>query len=174
MTNRLCVDGTLIEAGEQSLKALKDRGLKAITAESCTAGLVAAILSQAKDAGVHLEGGFVVYSKAQKTKSLGVSRLVLNAEGAVNAKVAELMTTGALASSDADIALAITGVLGPSEDEDGNPVGLVFIATQRRGDSARVQRFDHGPDDAELLRRRVILDALSCLRDAARQANGES
>jgi nicotinamide-nucleotide amidase len=73
------------------------------------------------------------------------------------------MLEGALNHSPADIALAVTGVLGPDPDEDGNPVGLVFIAAGRRGCGAQVQRREYEHQSPDVLRRRVVVDALALL-----------
>jgi len=115
------------------LTLLKRSGLSVVTAESCTAGLLAKTLSDAPGAAEHLAGGFVTYTKAQKAKALGVSPRLLRNKGAVCSEVASALTRGALARSSADVAVAITGVAGPDPDEDGNPVGLVVIGVCRRG-----------------------------------------
>lgn len=104
-----------------------------VTAESCTGGLIAAALARAEGASEVLHGGFVVYTKEQKAKALGVSRTLLAREGAVNGTVARQLADGARRRSSATLALAITGVLGPAPDDDGNPVGLIFFAISRRG-----------------------------------------
>jgi len=96
-----------------------------VTAESCTAGkLAAALLSEAPGAAERLHGSFVTYTKANKTKSLGVSAALLQRRGAVCREVAVAMAEGALVRSPATVAVSITGVAGPDPDEDGNPVGL--------------------------------------------------
>jgi nicotinamide-nucleotide amidase len=81
----------------------------------------------------------------------------------VNARVAEQMAEGALARSPADIALAITGVLGPAPDDDGNPVGLVCFATLRRGGAPHTVRRDYGEREHDTLLRLAVTDALSML-----------
>src|SRR5689334_2097347 len=92
---------------------LKRAGLSVVTAESCTAGLLAKTLSDAPGAAEHLAGGFVTYTKAQKTKALGVSARLLRTKGAVCREVANALARGALARSAAELAVAITGVAGP-------------------------------------------------------------
>jgi len=98
------------------------------TAESCTAGALANSLSRAEGAGIALLGGLVTYMDAAKTKVLGVPAKLIAAHSSVSAPVARAMTKGVLALTDADLALAITGVTGPVCDESGNPRGRVFIA----------------------------------------------
>jgi nicotinamide-nucleotide amidase len=123
---------------------LKDRNLSVVTAESCTAGLLAALLSKAEGAGEVLKGGFVCYAKEQKTIALGVPADLLESKTAVAGEVATAMAVGALEHSTADIALAVTGVLGPEPDEDGNPVGLVYVARCSRDGQERLERYDFG------------------------------
>ena len=94
-------------------------GLTVVTAESCTAGLLCQILSDAEGAAEHFHGGFVTYTKEQKSRALGVPWSVLRSEGAVCGTIARAMAEGALRHSGADIAAAITGVAGPAPDEDG-------------------------------------------------------
>jgi nicotinamide-nucleotide amidase len=123
----------------QVVALAQERNLTLVTAESCTAGLLTHILSLAAGAGDILHGGFVTYTKDNKTKALGVSSTLLATETAVSRKVAEAMAIGALERSPADMALAVTGVTGPEPDEDGNPVGLVYVAVARRGGVASVR-----------------------------------
>lgn len=109
-----------------------DKGLCIVTAESCTAGALATLLADTPGAGDCLHGGLVTYAKSCKTELLGVSPSVIARHTAVSREVVERMARGALAACGADIAVAITGVLGPEPDEDGNPVGLMYIAVARR------------------------------------------
>jgi nicotinamide-nucleotide amidase len=126
------------------MKSLKDAGLSIVTAESCTAGMVAAVLSRADGAGDVLHGGFVTYTKAHKTMALGVSQQVLKEQGAVNEEVVRQLAAGALTSSPASLSLAVSGVLGPEQDEDGNPVGLVYFCCQRSGAQPVVVKEEFG------------------------------
>jgi PncC family amidohydrolase len=107
-------------------------GLTLATAESCTAGRLAAALSDAPGAAEFFQGGFVTYTKDMKHRVLGVDAGLLREKGAVCAEVAEAMARGALARSGADVAVSITGVAGPEPDEDGNPVGLIYCALAER------------------------------------------
>ena len=131
----------LVRRAHEIVRLLKRKKLRIVTAESCTGGLIAAALSQAPGAAEVLEGGFVTYSKAQKSTALGVNRAQLTRHGAVTAAVARRMAEGALARSAAQVAIAVTGVLGPKVDEDGNPVGLVYFGCARR--RARTQVVEH-------------------------------
>ena len=128
---------------------LKQDGLRVATAESCTAGRLAAAFADLPGAGDVFAGGFVTYQKRAKTRLLGIAADVLAGPcGAVTAEVVELMAEGARRATDVDIAVATTGVAGPEEDEDGNPVGLVFVglATARETRSQRF-RFSGERDD---------------------------
>lgn len=164
-----CISPELVARAEAAMQALKAKGLSVVTAESCTAGLVAAALAQADGASEQLHGSFVVYTKANKTKSLHVSASVLARYGSVTSEVAELMAKGALERSPADIAVAVTGVLGPDEDEDRNPVGLVFLSCCRRWDAPRTVRRDYGKHHHERLRRLTVCDALGLLERTAKE-----
>lgn len=106
--------------------------LTIVTAESCTAGALTNLLSSIPGAGDVLHGGFVSYSKDFKIGCLGVPAELIAAQSAVSRDVALAMARCALERSPgADVAVAITGVLGPKEDEDGNPVGLLYVAAVR-------------------------------------------
>lgn len=127
------VDARLVKRAAEVLQLAKARGRTIVTAESCTGGLLAAVLSEAPGAAQQLQGGFVTYTKDQKTIALGIPRALLERESAVSAAVARAMAEGALARSIADLSVSVTGVAGPEKDEDDNPVGLVHIAAARRG-----------------------------------------
>lgn len=160
-------DTALVARAGEVLAVLRVRNLTLVTAESCTAGAIAAVLSQAEGAGGVLHGGFVTYSKRGKCAMLGLSAELLRSAGAVNASVAAMLVHGALHRSEADLALAVTGVLGPEADEDGNPVGLVFVACGQRGGIPQVLRKDYGAQPHDALRRAVILDCLALLEEYA-------
>lgn len=137
-------DIDLTDRAARLIADARERGLSIATSESCTAGRLATLLADAPGAGEHLHGGFVVYTKDAKSQILGVPADLLSRKSAVCAEVACALAEGALARSPADIALAITGVAGPAPDEDGNPVGLVFVAAAARGRPARCRRLDSG------------------------------
>jgi nicotinamide-nucleotide amidase len=126
------IDAALIKRAEVIIKLATECGCTIATAESCSAGLLAAVLAEAPGAGTQLQGGFVTYSKEQKAIALGIARELLDRESAVSKTVAIAMAEGAIARSIADLSVSITGVAGPEPDEDGNPVGLVHMAAARR------------------------------------------
>ncbi|MBV9992382.1 MAG: CinA family protein [Alphaproteobacteria bacterium] len=98
---------------------------------------------------------------------------MLDRDGSVNENVARQRASGALDCSHADLALAITGVLGPEPDEDGNPVGLVYLACAKRSEEPRVLRRDYGQQPHEVLLRTAIEDALALVEDCALDAPGK-
>lgn len=144
----------------QTLAALRIRGLRIVTAESCTAGKLSALLSEAPGASQLLEGGFVTYTKTAKSTLLGVSMKLLKAEGAVCPKVVIAMAEGALRRSSADIAVAITGVAGPETDEDDNPVGRVCYAIARTRDATQGAERQYGHGSREHIQNIAMADAL--------------
>ncbi|MCB1404215.1 MAG: CinA family protein, partial [Rhodobacteraceae bacterium] len=110
------------------LEAARARGWRIATAESCTGGLVSAALTDIPGSSDVFDRGFVTYSYPAKTAMLGVPQAMLAAEGAVSAPVARAMAEGALAASDAQLVVAVTGVAGPGASE-AKPEGLVWFAT---------------------------------------------
>jgi nicotinamide-nucleotide amidase len=158
-----CITRSLVEQAQPIVDALRARNLSVVTAESCTAGLIAAILSHAQHAGECFHGGFVVYSKEHKSSSLGVDATLLKSKGSVNAEVALQMAQGALHRSAASVSLAITGVLGPDPDEDANPAGLVYFAACRQGLEPLIRRETFAGDSPEAVRRRAVEHGLQLL-----------
>jgi nicotinamide-nucleotide amidase len=107
-------------------------GLKIVTAESCTGGLVSAALTDIPGSSAVVERGFVTYSNMAKIEVLGVDPEMLECFGAVSAEVAEAMAIGALEFSHADIALSVTGIAGPDGGSALKPVGLVYFGLAKR------------------------------------------
>ena len=164
-----CIDSELIHEAETLVELLRARRLTVITAESCTGGLIAAALSHARGASDALHGGFVVYTKDCKAVALGVDRELLDRMGSVNAQVAHELARGAMEHSTADIAVAVTGVLGPDPDEDDNPPGQVYFGLARRGHDPRVFAQHFSRDDPNEVRRAVVLRAFEVLREAVHE-----
>ena len=127
----------LIEEARLLIESMRSRSLKLATAESCTGGLIAAILTEIPGASNVVERGFVTYSNAAKIGMLGVDPELLVRHGAVSAEVACAMAEGALRSSAANVAASVTGIAGPGGGTDGKPVGLVHFAVARSGVPAR-------------------------------------
>jgi nicotinamide-nucleotide amidase len=122
----------LMREGEALLARCRELGLKLCTAESCTGGLVSALLTEFAGSSDVVERGFVTYSNAAKEAQLGVPAGLLATFGAVSEEVARAMAEGGLSASPADIAIAITGIAGPGGGSAEKPVGLVYIACARR------------------------------------------
>ena len=106
---------------------LLKKQLRLVTAESCTGGLIAAACTDLAGSSAWFERGFVTYSNAAKTELLDVSERVLRRAGAVCGPVAQAMAEGALAHSHAQVAVAVTGVAGPSGGSPAKPVGTVWF-----------------------------------------------
>jgi nicotinamide-nucleotide amidase len=155
------------------LARAKAGGFGLITAESCTSGLLASVLSEAPGAAQLLHGGFVTYTKENNAVALGVSAALLKTKGAVCEEVARAMAEGALERSPAEVSVAITGVAGPLPDADGNPVGLVCIAVARRGFPTSSMQQDYGDIGRDALRERAMQDALAALTAALDDRTGE-
>ena len=111
------------------LDLYKKAGLTIVTAESCTGGLVAGVLTAIAGSSAVVDRGFVTYTNEAKTDCLGVPAATLKAKGAVSAEVAEAMAKGALWASNASVSVSVTGVAGPGGGSDEKPVGLVQFAS---------------------------------------------
>ncbi|SDH16303.1 NAD(+) synthase [Pelagibacterium luteolum] len=135
-------------AGWRLVQRLKNKSIRLVTAESCTAGLLGACVAAEPRSSDVLEGSFITYRPSMKVDVLGVSETLIKERTVYDPDVAAAMAKGALREAEgADLAIAITGVAGPEPDQ-GKPVGLVYIATQIRGDEARVTecRFQGAPE----------------------------
>ena len=149
------------------LDAYKAKGLKIATAESCTGGLVAALLTEISGSSAVVERGFVTYSNEAKTELVGVPADLIAAHGAVSEPVARAMAEGALAHSRADVTVGITGIAGPDR-RDGDEAGRArpFRAgAERRRRRVHLER-RYGDLGRETVRRRAVEDALSLLEQA--------
>lgn len=113
---------------KQTVELLKSKKLKLATAESCTGGLISKRITDVSGSSEVFEGGVVCYSNRFKENVLGVSPETLKKYGAVSRETAREMVKGVLSLTKADIAVAVTGIAGPSSDNTNKPVGLVYIA----------------------------------------------
>ena len=130
----------LDEQAERLMRTICDKELTLATAESCTGGMLAALLTDIEGCGHGFDRGFVTYTKEAKADLLGIDRDLLDANDAVSEPVARAMAEGALARSSADIALGVTGFAGPAGE--GCEEGLVHFAVASRGGPAR-HRVEH-------------------------------
>ncbi|MEQ1651050.1 MAG: CinA family protein [Hyphomicrobium sp.] len=156
----------LLEAAEALLAACRAHGLKLATAESCTGGLVASALTEIAGSSDVVDRGFVTYSNEAKTEMLGVSASIIDRHGAVSAAVALAMVEGALLRSNADIAVAITGIAGPGGGTPQKPVGLVYIAAHRKGREPVAHRFNFSDVSRTDIRRSSVSEALRIALEA--------
>lgn len=124
---------------KQTVELLKSKKLKLATAESCTGGLISKRITDVSGSSEVFEGGVVCYSNRFKENVLGVSPETLKKYGAVSRETAREMVKGVLSLTKADIAVAVTGIAGPSSDDTNKPVGLVYIAVSD-GKSTIVKR----------------------------------
>ncbi len=147
------MDGEISRLVVALADALRTRGLRISTAESCTGGLIAAACTDLAGSSDWFERGFVSYSNAAKTELLGVPDALIERHGAVSEPVARAMADGALQRSRAQLSVAVTGIAGPGGGSAAKPVGLVWLAwAWRDADGA-----PHG-------------DALACRFDGDRAA----
>ncbi len=123
----------LLKLAETILAAARERALRISTAESCTGGLVAGVLTEIPGSSDVFEQGWVTYSNQAKQQELGVPEDTLRIFGAVSEAVARAMAHGALNRAAVDISVSVTGVAGPGGGTADKPVGLVHFAAARRG-----------------------------------------
>ncbi len=152
------------QRAEQVLAGADGKGLSLATAESCTGGLLAALLTDIPGFGHVFERGFVVYSKDAKCDLLGIARETVESCGAVSRDVALEMAQGALRRSRADIALAVTGFAGPGGDDDEE--GLVHFACARRNGRTCHREEHFGPIGRQGVRIEALHTALRMIDEA--------
>lgn len=143
-------------------------GLSLVTAESCTGGLLASLLTDVDGASHAFERGFVTYSEEAKCELLGLSEAMVEDCGAVSAPVARAMASGALARSHGDIALAITGFAGPGGPDD--EAGLVHFACARRDGPVDHREVHLGPmprGPVRIAAMRIALEMIKAALDSA-------
>lgn len=131
----------MVKRGVQAGRLLKARQSTLATAESCTGGLIAKLVTDVAGSSEWFERGLVTYSNRAKTELLGVSPALLDAHGAVSRECALAMARGLLVMTPASDAIAVTGIAGPGGGTKQKPVGLVFIAWARRGGRVEAKEF---------------------------------
>lgn len=154
----------LVQRAELLLADCRDAKIKIATAESCTGGLIAALLTEIPGSSDVVERGFVTYSNEAKRDSLGVPGDLIADFGAVSEPVARAMAEGALNNSRAQISVSVTGVAGPGGGTALKPVGLVHFGAARRGRRIihEMQRF--GDIGREEIRMKSVEFALELLK----------
>ena len=136
---------TIVELAMRVVAENRAAGRKLVLAESCTGGLVAGAITDIAGSSAVLEGSFVTYSNEAKQRMLGVSGDIIETFGAVSVACAWAMAQGALRLSDADVAVAVSGIAGPDGGTAQKPVGMVVFARAVRGSDkvdAEERRFD--------------------------------
>jgi nicotinamide-nucleotide amidase len=155
----------LLAQAEKLLADARARKFRIVTAESCTGGLIAGLLTEIAGSSDVVERGFVTYSNQAKHELLGVPDDLIVQYGAVSAEAARAMALGALKQSRADLSVAVTGIAGPGGATDDKPVGLVHLAAAH-GDQviARECRFgDIGRREVRIKSVAIALELLSQL-----------
>lgn len=155
----LASDQELEEAGNRLAEQLLQANFTMATAESCTGGWVAKVLTDQMGSSAYVVGGLVTYSNEAKQGLLGVTRASLDQHGAVSEPVVREMVAGALQATQADVAVAISGVAGPGGGSADKPVGTVWFAWGGRP-GATVARVEHFEGDRDQVRRQAVLFAL--------------
>jgi nicotinamide-nucleotide amidase len=162
----ITIDPALLARAERLLATCRAKGLTLVTAESCTGGLIAGILTAIAGSSDVVDRGFVTYSNDAKAGVLDVPGDLLLAHGAVSEPVVRAMAHGALAQSAADLAVAVTGIAGPGGGSTEKPVGLVHLAA-----AARDGRLIHDqavfPGDRAAVREQTVVRALDLLEQIA-------
>jgi nicotinamide-nucleotide amidase len=148
---------------ETLLAALRRRRLKLATAESCTGGLIAGLLTEIAGSSDVVERGFVVYSNEAKIQMLGVPESVIETHGAVSEATARAMAEGALRNSLADIAVSVTGIAGPGGGSAQKPVGLVHFGCATRAGVTEHRRFVFANADRHRVRMKSVAAALDLI-----------
>ncbi len=157
----------LTQLAEDLLTQCRAARLTLATAESCTGGLVAGLITSVAGSSDVFERGFVTYSNAAKIADLGVLENLIAEFGAASEETARAMAEGALRHSQADIAIAVTGIAGPGGGTPAKPVGLVHIAAARRGAATLHRRLILGKAGRERIRLASVEAALQLAAEAA-------
>lgn len=156
-----------LDRARRILDACKAASLKLATAESCSGGLIAGCLTSIAGSSAVMERGFVTYTDQAKTELLGVPKDLLGSRGEVSEEVARAMAEGAIAHSPADIAIACTGIAGPTGGTKDKPIGLVHLAAARTGRPTLHLKRSYGVRTREAVRLEAVDDALGLLLEQA-------
>ncbi len=157
----------LVDRARALIGLCRAQGVVLATAESCTGGLLAGLLTEISGSADVLDRGFVTYSNVAKAELLGVPASVLDRHGAVSPETALAMAEGALSRSRAGLALSITGVAGPTGGTPSKPVGLVQFGLARTGHPATTTERRFGDIGRRRVREEALRQALAMLETAA-------
>jgi nicotinamide-nucleotide amidase len=158
---------SVIARADAVLELAKARKLMLSTAESCTGGLLAALLTDVRGCGHVFDRGFVTYSEQAKVEMLGVDRDRLDEFGAVSREIARDMAQGALNHSSADVAVSITGFAGPGAP--GDEEGLVHFACAHRGGAMHDREEHFGANGRADIRKAALEAALEMMEEALKE-----
>lgn len=154
-----------IKAAQELLEACRKNQKKIVTAESCTGGLIAALLTEIPGSSDVFERGFVTYSNLAKMEHLGVLQNTLETYGAVSQQTASEMALGALKASQADLSVSVTGVAGPGGSSTEKPVGLVHIAVACKNNVPLHKECRFGHIGRTEIRRQTVKESLQLLKE---------
>jgi nicotinamide-nucleotide amidase len=154
-------------AAGRLLDICRERRLTLATAESCTGGLVAGALTDIAGSSDVVDRGFVAYTNAAKEQMLAVPADILQAHGAVSRQTTAEMARGAIHRSEADLAVAITGIAGPGGGSAEKPVGLVHFAAAARDGRLMSRERRYGDIGRDEVRRLSVLEAIAMLTELA-------
>ena len=160
-------DKELVERSEALLNLCKQKKLTLATAESCTGGLLAAVITEIPGSSMVLDRGFVTYTNAAKQQMLGVTPNTIELYGAVSKECAEEMAKGALAHAQTSLAISITGIAGPTGAVPGKPIGLVHFAAASRSGRLIHRDRKYGDIGRANVRRTSVVEALAILMELA-------
>jgi nicotinamide-nucleotide amidase len=159
-------DNMLTDNAKSLLDLCRSKKIQIVTAESCTGGLISALLTSVAGSSDVFERGFATYTNEAKSACLGVPRDLIEQHGAVSAVVATAMAKGALNHSDGQLSVSVTGVAGPGGGTAAKPVGLVFIGSCLKGREPVVQKhlFD---GDRDTVRVQSVQSAMDLMLNQA-------
>ncbi|AEP09609.1 CinA family protein [Micavibrio aeruginosavorus] len=149
----------MLELLEAVSARLVQKKLMLVSAESCTGGMIGAVMTDRPGSSAFYAGGFITYSNDLKTRLLDVPEPMLAQYGAVSAAVAQAMAQGALDKTNADIAISVTGIAGPDGGSVDKPVGLVYIGYGLKGRPINVSKYNF-EGDRGAIRRQTVAAAL--------------
>ena len=158
----MIINDEMTATAEYVLHAFRRNGAKIATAESCTGGLIAALLTSIAGSSDVFERGFVTYSNEAKTEQISVPTDLIAEFGAVSAEVAMAMAQGALEHSNATVTVSVTGIAGPGGGSDEKPVGMVFVAIAGP-DGLFVEELRLGNQSRDEIRAQTAVAALEML-----------
>ncbi len=165
-------DRQLIIEAKDTLDMLREGGLMLVTAESCTGGLVAGLLTSIAGSSGMIDRGFVTYSNEAKSEMLGVPMTLIEQHGAVSEQVAREMAEGALRNSRANVSVSVTGIAGPGGGSAEKPIGLVHFGCARSDLDIHHVRMTYGDIGRNEIRHAAIGTALAMIRQSVGKGGG--